>query len=355
MKRSITAETYVGNFGQTVDYFFLQGCFDSVPSAGDFSVENGFSDISNLVPCAGITGIEKTDNGIRLYADGMKFGPDFSVVCTDSRFSFSKGDITGIRTRGADDFAFCTWKGMNYRLFVPEDGGKHPMIVFFHGAGETGTDNARQIKNCFGAAYLHETYPDCIILAPQNPPRSSFRRIEGRPPEGLPDSEGGWNRIELDKTAEVMVSLMDRGVVDTSRVYATGMSMGGAGTLRMLGLHRDLFTAAAPICPTMLQDTYRILTGLTDFPIWISTAYIDHTYYRHLYIARGIEELKKQGNTDAHVTLYSLEDLKKYNIGQNPLLTEAQLVGENHFSWVLTLRNEYGIMDWLLSRQKPVS
>ena len=105
----------------------------------------------------------------------------------------------------------------------------------------------------------------------------------------------------------------------------------------------------------MLKDTYRILTGLVDFPIWISTAYIDHTYYRHLYIARGIEELQKKGNPDAHVTLYSLEDLKKYNIGQNPLLTEAQLVGENHFSWVLTLHNEYGIMDWLLSRRKPGS
>ena len=66
---------------------------------------------------------------------------------------------------------------MPYRLFTPaglEPGRTYPLVVFLHGAGGSGTDNARQLQgaNIFGA--LVWTLPEnqkrhpAFVLAPQS-------------------------------------------------------------------------------------------------------------------------------------------------------------------------------------------
>jgi len=156
----------------------------------------------------------------------------------------------------------------------------------------------------------------------------------------------------LDAVAGVIGDLIDRGEADPERVYVTGMSMGGAGSLRMLAHHGSLFAAAAPVCPSMNEETLPYLKGLGRLPIWISSAYRDTFPTRHLQIVEGIEHLRAAGNQQARYTLYSAEELAAYGLGCNPSLTDEQRWSENHHSWVLTYHNAYGIMDWLLAQRR---
>ena len=64
----------------------------------------------------------------------------------------------------------------------------------------------------------------------------------------------------------------------------------------------------------MTPETFSILKGLTHTRIWVTCAYLDHTYYRHKYIVDGIMALKDAGNRDARLTMFTPEDLEKFKI-----------------------------------------
>ena len=102
----------------------------------------------------------------------------------------------------------------------------------------------------------------------------------------------------------------------------------------------------------MTPESFAILRGLTHGKLWISAAYVDHTIYRHKYIVDGILELRDRGNQDAHLTLYSPEELQAYGIATDPNLSLKELFAENHNCWILTYNNEHGILSWLTEQVK---
>jgi predicted peptidase len=59
--------------------------------------------------------------------------------------------------------------------------------------------------------------------------------------------------------------ILERYRVDRSRIYLTGMSMGGNGTWRMATAHPEIFAAIAPICGW--GDTTRV-SALREIPVW---------------------------------------------------------------------------------------
>jgi len=79
---------------------------------------------------------------------------------------------------------------------------------------------------------------------------------------------------------------------------------------------------------------------------------VDHTIYRHKYLVDGVMALRDAGNNDAHLTLFSPEELNKYDVAIVPNTPYPQLFGQNHASWIPTYCNEYGIMSWLLNQVK---
>jgi predicted peptidase len=137
---------------------------------------------------------------------------------------------------------------MNYLLFLPEGydkGDKQwPLIMFLHGAGETGSDLDLVKKH--GPPKIVETKKDFpfIVLSPQSP------RL-------------GWD-------TGVLTALLDEVVakyrVDRDRVYLTGLSMGGYGTWALAAEHPDRFAALVPICGG--GDPGRA-KKLKDIPIWV--------------------------------------------------------------------------------------
>src|SRR5262249_30519329 len=122
-----------------------------------------------------------------------------------------------------------------YVLFVPYDydGTRpFPLIVFLHGAGQTGTDGRNQIRVGLGP----------VIKRQEN--TFAFLAV-------FPQShKGGW--VAGSEDAKRVLAILDEVQkdyrVDTTRVYLTGISMGGEGTWSLAAAHPRRWAAIVPIC-----------------------------------------------------------------------------------------------------------
>ena len=121
---------------------------------------------------------------------------------------------------------------VKFLLYLPKDHTtkpkkKWPLIMFLHGAGERG-DNLDRVK-VHGPPKLVEQDKamEFIIVSPQCP------------------RETIWND-------ELLITLLNDVVkryhADETRLYLTGLSMGGYGTWSLGLTHCDRFAAIAPIC-----------------------------------------------------------------------------------------------------------
>lgn len=155
----------------------------------------------------------------------------------------------------------CTFDATNvilpYLFGEPENmaaavGGRLPLIFFLHGSNERG-HNLDLIRH-YGiprAAEKNHDFP-FFTLAPQCPAYTY------------------WEDLDT-----VLFALLDeilaRYPVDPSRVYLTGLSMGGHGTWVLALEHPERFAALAPVCPPFpnLPGLTERLALLKDKPTWV--------------------------------------------------------------------------------------
>ena len=79
--------------------------------------------------------------------------------------------------------------------------------------------------------------------------------------------EGYWDRPEYVTSLIALVNEVEQQYrVDSNRIYGTGLSMGGLGTLAMAIREPNLFSAIIPICGgTDMKNIHR----LDNLPIWL--------------------------------------------------------------------------------------
>lgn len=358
---NFTIFTKVGNNGQDV-YAFELTTHEKV-SKDDISLMNNYVDSSMEIFMLEKTNRLSVDSMQISFKDGVlhidvePFAYEAPFILNISGREYTKEDADGVKTLWADDFKPYKEGDVQYRLYEPAATAPRPLILFLHGGGEGGFDNWKQMVGAFGAAFLAESYPDCFVMAPQAHDRAptpeeieQFRKQAFETSNKAPDT--GWCRKYLVKIFDIIYRLIEEGRVDSKRVYVTGYSMGGAGTIEALAAAPNLFTAGLPICPPMSPNTFKTLKNLTEAKIWITTAYIDHSLYRHKYIVDGIIALKDAGNKNAHVTLFSPEDLAEHGIGTIPEMPLAQRFGWNHASWVPTYHDSHGALSWMMTQVK---
>jgi predicted peptidase len=146
------------------------------------------------------------------------------------------------------------WKAPNgtvvkYRWSAPEtlEAGKtYPLVLFLHGAGERGTNNAAQLKHGVtaileGARKLGEP---CFLIAPQCPPNGWWAPINRKTMQADPAGKP----VLLDALLALTEEMAKTQPIDAKRFYVTGLSMGGYGTWSLLALVPDKIAAAIPIC-----------------------------------------------------------------------------------------------------------
>ena len=140
-----------------------------------------------------------------------------------------------------------------------------PLVIFLHGAGERGNDNCMQLKHCikyFVDDTVTRRYP-FLLMVPQCPNERRWVNTDWSLPEHTMDSVP---TTELRGVMAVLDSLVDCGIVDSTRVYICGISMGGYGTWDALQRWPEKFAAAIAICgggdPACAE-------AMKDIPIYI--------------------------------------------------------------------------------------
>lgn len=124
-----------------------------------------------------------------------------------------------------------------YEVFVPHDydGTKAvPVILFLHGSGETKGDKSGKmpVEVGLGPAIKkrEKTFPFLTII-----PQSEKRTWRA-------DSEDGKRALAiLDEVTKEFKT-------DSKRIYLTGLSMGGMGTMSIAIAHPNKWAAIVPVC-----------------------------------------------------------------------------------------------------------
>ncbi|MDX2021029.1 MAG: chitobiase/beta-hexosaminidase C-terminal domain-containing protein [Deltaproteobacteria bacterium] len=147
----------------------------------------------------------------------------------------------------------CSQPGMQCRYWLPsgyDANKKYPLILYFHGAGQSGTNNRSQVED-WGAmpqAYLERRakYP-AFFVAPQAPSaEGNDRWVNWDWGKGSYDVNAVAESASMKKAMAILASLRGQYSIDPDRIYVMGESMGGFGTWDALARHPDVFAAGVP-------------------------------------------------------------------------------------------------------------
>ncbi len=229
------------------------------------------------------------------------------------------------------EFKSPTGKNLPYRILFPkhyDKTKKYPLVLVLHGAGERGNDNEKQLTHgskLFLDSAVREKYP-AIVVFPQCP------------------LEGYWSSVQIDRTKTPMVLnfnytsriteplyfsmmlmqlILQEESVDKSRVYITGLSMGGMGTFEAVHRFPHTFASALPICGGGDTVNYKKV----NTPFWVfhgaEDAVVNVSYSRAM-----VAKLK--------------EEKAKVKYSEYP--------GVNHNSWDNAFADP-GFLDWMFSKR----
>lgn len=196
-----------------------------------------------------------------------------------------------------------------YWLYLPpgydaEPRRRWPLLFFLHGSGERGDDLAAVKAN--GPPKFIESRPDLplIVVSPQAP------------------ADGAWDPHLLHALLARLQTTLN---VDTDRVTATGLSMGGIGVWAWAIEYPDDLAAIAPVCGVGDEDR---MARIRHLPVWAFHGETDAVVPFELE-RRAIAALREAG-------------------GQ-PRFTTYPGVG--HDAWTPAYA-EPGLFDWLLAQRR---
>jgi predicted peptidase len=198
---------------------------------------------------------------------------------------------------------------ISYLTFLPKTysakGAPVPLIVFLHGSGERGND-LNKVK-AWGPPAIAEKDPafPFMVVSPQVP-------------------DGEWWDANLLKG--MIDEVLARYNVDRSRVYLTGLSMGGYGAWDLATRYPDYFAAVSPICG---GGTPFLVERMKNIPTWVFHGMKDDAVPEG-ESARMVAALKAAGGN------------VKYTV-----LPEAGHVD----AWVYAY-GKAGLFDWFLEQRK---
>ena len=180
------------------------------------------------------------------------------------------------------------FKGVKYRLLKPIDLAKnpdqrYPMILSLHGAGGTGNDNVRNLREwntTLAQEELRRKHP-CFVVAPQSigPWRTPDMAVNytdeniAKLSKAWQDTISGHRKrlqdpegANLDRVFLLLDALVKEFPIDTNRVYVLGHSMGGFGTWTAVAEQPNRFAAA--ITSAGWLGPWFDANAVKDVPIW---------------------------------------------------------------------------------------
>jgi len=214
-----------------------------------------------------------------------------------------------------------------YRLLKPIDFDpqqKYPLVLFLHGAGERGDDNAKQLvhggRNLADEA-LHRRHPAFVIF-PQCPDEKKWVDV---PWDGQAHDMPAEPSESIAAAFELVAALQKEFPVEENRIYGVGLSMGGYGVWDVLQRKPDLLAAAVAVCG---GGDPAYAPAFKSTPVWAF-----HGAGDPLVIPDRSRAMIKALQA----------------AGGRPIYTEYEGLG--HDSWTQTFDNRL-VWDWLFAQQK---
>lgn len=168
---------------------------------------------------------------------------------------------------------------------------KYPLIVFLHGSGDGGMDNSSHMFRSLIESVEKYVGDDCYVFMPQGNKKLDWTQ------EGGKNANMGMSDI-YNACLDQLLSKYD---IDEDKVYITGMSMGGNGTIYQAYNYPDKYAAAMPLCGYFPDQVFADYNVLKDIPIWISHSKNDPTVAWDNSV-RLYDKLVEVGNTDVNAT-----------------------------------------------------
>ena len=149
-----------------------------------------------------------------------------------------------------------------YALYLPksfEPGKKYPVVISLHSEDSNHRLSLLQVLGQtsraaeggrFSLLYAHPLPDiDFIVACP------------------LARGAMGYTGIAETDVYDLLADLQRRFPVDEDRVYLTGVSMGGAGALRLALTRPDVWAAVAPVCPGPVPEVSALAPNALNLPV----------------------------------------------------------------------------------------
>ncbi|HEY3406069.1 MAG TPA: alpha/beta hydrolase-fold protein [Ohtaekwangia sp.] len=204
-----------------------------------------------------------------------------------------------------------------YGLYVPknyDESKKYPLVIMLHGAG---SNHRLALRRVFGKSNANgETDVEATRYFPE------WNDVDYIVASPYARGTMGYQTIAEKDVYDVLADVRKRFSIDENRIYLTGLSMGGGGTL-WIGLTRpDIWAAMAPVCPAPPTGTELLAPNALNIPMQFFHGDIDQA----VPVSVSRDWVKR------------LKDL-----GTN--VTYQEYPGVNHDSWVNAYKDEY-IFTW---------
>jgi predicted peptidase len=234
------------------------------------------------------------------------------IVLTAAHLASGQTIETGFLNRSVN------LEGSEYRfqVFVPREyrgSIQWPIILALHGGGERGSDGLTQTDVGLGRAIRrHADHFPAIVVFPQAP--------TGDTP--------GWQSFGARIALAALDKTMTEFAIDKSRVYLTGLSMGGNGSWYLAYHHPDRFAAVVVVCGRVSER--RSSTGAVLSPSIASDSAADP----FTPVAQRIRQLPIwifHGDADPVVPVAESRGMAEalQKVGTNVQYTELPNVGHN--------------------------
>lgn len=256
-------------------------------------------------------------------------------------------DISGVsvRAEGKSDITYGTsvFKAMEYtdgdysmkyRISYPDDYEEadkdYPVLMFFHGAGERGSDNVLQISTYTGFEYMFTSDADsplldAIVIAPQCPAGEQWVDVPAWT-NCIYSTETIAESDPLEAALKLLKYYAENERIDENSIYSMGLSMGGYATWDIAVRHSELLAAIAPICGGC--DTSKA-DLLKDMPVYTFHGSADTTV-PPTGTRDMVSALREEGNDD---------------------VTYVEYAGQGHGIWNAAMETD-GLMDWMFSKHR---
>jgi predicted peptidase len=176
--------------------------------------------------------------------------------------------------------------GLNYIITFPkqyeETNDPFPLILFLHSQAERGTDINLLIDKANGDCLSHQALKD---------KQFSFITISPLCPKNI-----GWPL--LDRRLNLLLKdVTGKYRINTSKIYLTGVSMGGMGVWSLAMDHPEWFAAIAPVSGCIIFPlTIMRPKALKNIPIWAFHDRLDTTLPIKLEESKVLRVIKAGGN-----------------------------------------------------------